>query len=60
MIRASVIGHGVEENFYSVTVSVGDQFLIILQAAKMRIDGVQIDGAIAVIILRGAIFQIWA
>ena len=57
MFRAGVIGDGIEENFDVLLVSGGDQVAIVLHSCQMGIDGVEIDGSVAVIILCGAIFQ---
>jgi len=57
MMRAHMIGNGVEENLDALLVGSGDEVLIIGERAEMRIHGVEVHGAITVIILRGAILN---
>ena len=57
MQRADVIGNDIEKHFHVQLVCRGDEIPIVLQSAEMGIDGVEIDGAVAVIILSSAIFD---
>ncbi len=51
-----VIRHEIEKNLHALLVRFRDEFLIVLNRSKMRIDRVQIHRAITVIILSRAIF----
>ena len=51
MFRTDVIRNDVKTNLYFFLVRGGDQVLIILHRAKMWIDGIQVHGAVSVIVL---------
>ena len=57
MFWPDVIRHDVEQHFHFLRVRGVDQFLIIAHRSEMRLDCVQIDGAVAVVILGRAIFH---
>ena len=57
MQGTDVIGDDIEKDFHVQFVRRSHQILIVLQSAEMGIDGIEIDGAVAVVILSGAIFD---
>ena len=57
MARPDVIRHGVEEKFHVLLAQCRGQFFVIGKPAEMRINGVQIRRAVAVIILLRSIFH---
>src|SRR5216684_3400159 len=57
MFWAYVIRNGVKKNLHSLFVRSGDEVLIILQRAEMWINGVEVHGAVTVIVLRSSILH---
>src|SRR5882762_1658949 len=55
MFRADMIWNDVKKNLHSLLVCRGDQILIILQRAEMRLDRIQVNSAVPVIVLRGSV-----
>lgn len=55
--RADMVGDHVEEDLHVLLVRGVDQLLVVRKGAEMRIDGVKIDGAVAVIARGRSIFD---
>ena len=52
-----MVRDNIEENLHPLLVRRGDEFLIFAKRSQMRVDRVEIDGSIAVIVLRRAILD---
>src|SRR4029077_1044815 len=57
MAWTNMIGHGIEKKLHALLAQGGRKFLVVVQCTQMRIDSVEIHGAVAVIILFRAVFD---
>ncbi len=57
MFRADVIRNDVKKNLHSILVRSSDQVLVVLQPAKMCIDGIEVHGAVSVVVLRSPVLH---
>ena len=57
MFRSDVIRHNVKKNLHPLLVRGCDEFHIILQRSQMCIDGIEVHGAVSVVVLCGSIFH---